>query len=315
MTNILVSTKNMDRNEWLSWRNRGIGGSDASVVCGINKYKSPMQLWLEKTDQIEPEVSGEAAYWGTIMEPIVKKEFTLRSGMKIKNVPFLMQHPEYEFMLANVDGMVNDKELGKCVFEAKTASVFKQNGWLDSIPDEYMLQVQHYLAVTGYKAAYVAVLIGGNKFDYILIKRDDELINLLIKIESDFWNHVKTNTPPPIDGSDASTRLLNKLFNIGNKGSRINLPDEALDIIITYENYLEKERNAALEKEKVTNQLKQMLGNNEIGIIGDREVAWKNVTTERFDTKGFKADYPDTHKKYSSPSESRRFSIKSITNI
>lgn len=71
--NILVSTEVMNRNEWLTWRNKGIGGSDASVICGINKYKSPVELWMEKTGQIEPKEAGEAAYWGNIMEPIIKR--------------------------------------------------------------------------------------------------------------------------------------------------------------------------------------------------------------------------------------------------
>ncbi len=83
MLKTLVSTKDMSREEWLYWRNKGIGGSDASVICGINKYKSPSELWMEKTGMIEPEEAGEAAYWGTIMEPIIRKEFTKVSGFEV----------------------------------------------------------------------------------------------------------------------------------------------------------------------------------------------------------------------------------------
>ena len=62
---ILVSTEDMPYADWLEYRKQGIGGSDASVVCGINRYKSPVELWMEKTDQMPSQEAGVAAYWGT----------------------------------------------------------------------------------------------------------------------------------------------------------------------------------------------------------------------------------------------------------
>lgn len=66
--NILASTEHMDYADWLDWWRKGIGGSDASIVCGINKYKSPVELWLDKTGQLPYHEAGEAAYWGTVLE-------------------------------------------------------------------------------------------------------------------------------------------------------------------------------------------------------------------------------------------------------
>ena len=73
---VLASTENMPYEDWLAYRKQGIGGSDASVVCGISRYKSPIELWMEKTDQIPAQEAGEAAYWGTLLEPFVREEFT-----------------------------------------------------------------------------------------------------------------------------------------------------------------------------------------------------------------------------------------------
>ncbi|MDR3541878.1 MAG: YqaJ viral recombinase family protein [Desulfosporosinus sp.] len=64
MAKVLVSTQNMSKEEWLQWRTKGIGGSDASVACGLNRYKSPVELWMEKTGQIELKAAGEAALLG-----------------------------------------------------------------------------------------------------------------------------------------------------------------------------------------------------------------------------------------------------------
>lgn len=115
-------------------------------------------------------------------------------------------------MLANLDGVCESPDYGPYIFEAKTTSAFKAGEWEDSIPDAYQLQIQHYMAVTGYKAAYIAVLIGGNTFKWKCIERDDELISRLIQLESDFWQHVQDGTPPPLDGSDASAKFLAEKF-------------------------------------------------------------------------------------------------------
>lgn len=309
----VVSTENMSRDEWLMWRRKGIGGSDASVVCGLNKYKSSIELWMDKLGMIEPNEAGEAAYWGSIMEPIVRGEFAKRTGLKVNIEKSILQHPKYSFMIANVDGIVKDPERGNCIFEAKTSSVFRMNEWDNSIPEEYQLQVQHYMAVTGFKGAYVAALIGGNQFKWQFIKRDDEVIEMLIKLEESFWEYVQSNTPPPLDGSEAASLLLNTLYPSSKPETKIILPDEALDLVMEYEEFQAKEKQAAEQKEKAGNKLKALLGENEAGIAGSRIVSWKNMISERLDSKQLKADSPETYSKYTQQSCFRRFSIKHLT--
>lgn len=309
----VVSTENMSRDEWLMWRRKGIGGSDASIVCGLNKYKSPVELWMDKVGMLEPTEAGESAYWGNILEPIVREEFTKRTDLRVKIEKSMLQHSEYPFMLANVDGIVKDKEQGDCIFEAKTSSIFRMEEWENSIPEEYQLQVQHYMAVTGFKGAYVAALIGGNQFKWQFIKRDDEIIDMLIRLEQSFWEHVQSNTPPPLDGSEAASQLLDKLYPSSKPESKITLPDEALDLIMEYEEYQEKEKQAAEQKEKAGNRLKALLGENETGIAGNRIITWKNIVSERLDSKKLKADNPDIYSKYIQLSGYRRFTIKHLT--
>ncbi|MDE7246666.1 MAG: YqaJ viral recombinase family protein, partial [Lachnospiraceae bacterium] len=140
---IVASTKNMPYEEWLELRKQGIGGSDASVVCGINRYRSPVELWMDKTGQLPYQEAGEAAYWGTQLESLVRAEFTKRTGIKVSQASHLLQSEEYPFMLANLDGTCEVPDVGTCIFEAKTASAYKAGEWEDSIPDEYQLQVQH----------------------------------------------------------------------------------------------------------------------------------------------------------------------------
>lgn len=310
MLKTLVSTQTMSRDEWIKWRNKGIGGSDASIICGVNKYKSPIELWMEKTGMIEPTEAGEAAYWGTILEPIVREEFSKATGIEVGIEKSILQHPVHDFMLANVDGVIIHPDYGGCIFEAKTSSSYRADEWENSIPEEYQLQVQHYMAVTGFKAAFVAVLIGGNTFKWKLVERDDELIEMLIILEESFWNCVVTNTPPPMDGSETSTELLNRLYPKSNTKSSISLPQDALELIQQYEEASEQEKKYCELKDEASNKLKSMLGTNETGIIGGRIISWKSVSVERFDTKLFKEENQMLYEKYTAKSGYRRFIIR-----
>lgn len=309
----IVSTENMSREDWLMWRRKGIGGSDTSIVCGLNKYKSPVELWMDKSGMIDPEEAGEAAYWGSILEPIVRNEFSKRTSLKVTIEKHILQHSKHPFMLANVDGIVNDPVYGKCIFEAKTSSVYRIDEWENTIPEAYQLQVQHYMAVTGFKGAYVAVLIGGNQFKWQFIKRDDEIIKMLVKLEQDFWHYVESNTPPPLDGSEAARLLLDRLYPNSKPDSKTALSDEAYDLILEYEEYQEKEKHAAELKEKAANKLKILLGENETGIAGNKIVSWKSISSDRVDTKQLKSECPDLYTKYVLQLNYRRFSIKSLT--
>lgn len=307
---ILTSTENLPYEDWLEYRKKGIGGSDASVVCGISRYKSPVELWMEKTNQIPQQEAGEAAYWGTQLEALVRAEFTKRTGMAVKLVNQLLQSEEYPFMLANLDGVCEHPDLGTCIFEAKTASAYKASEWEDSIPAEYMLQVQHYLQVTGYKAAYIAVLIGGNTFRWKLIERDEELIAMLIELELDFWRHVQELTPPPLDGSHASARFLSERFPSSIPRSEITLPDTAAQLLLQYDNACEQLEAITEQKQQAENLLKQMMGEHEVGTAGNRIITWKSISQERLDSKTFKAEHPTLYKKYANKTSYRRFSIK-----
>lgn len=163
---VFASTADMSRDEWLLERRKGIGGSDASVILGLNKWRTAFELWLDKTGQVPvSESASEAAYFGSILEDIVAKEFEVRSGKKVRRKRSMLKHPEHDFILANIDRMIVGE---KAILECKTTSEYNLKEWEnDEIPADYIVQVQHYLGVLGpeYKKAYFAVLIGGNKFN------------------------------------------------------------------------------------------------------------------------------------------------------
>ena len=123
---VLASTENMPYEEWLEHRKLGVGGSDASVVCGVNRYKSAVELWMDKTGQLPYQEAGEAAYWGTQLEPFVRAEFTKRTGIEVRQIKQLLQSEEHPFMLANLDGVCEIPDFGTCILKQKPLRPTKQ---------------------------------------------------------------------------------------------------------------------------------------------------------------------------------------------
>jgi len=303
-----IATKGMDHAEWLEMRRRGIGGSDAAAIAGLSRYRTPLQVYMEKLGLVAEPEENEAMYWGTKLEDLVAEEFSLRTGLKVRRKNAILKHPEYPWMLANVDRLIVGKLEG---LECKTASAYKADEWEgDNIPWEYAIQCYHYMAVTGYVAWWIAVLIGGNKFVYKRIDRDEKIIADLIKIESDFWhNHVLKQVPPEPDGSDASTEFVKALYPESN-GKSLDLPSTAAEWIEKYEQAVEDEKAAQERKQEAQNHLQMLLGEYETGFFRDWKVVWKTITSNRVDSKKLKEEQPEIYEKYLKPSVSRRFEIK-----
>jgi predicted phage-related endonuclease len=125
------------------------------------------------------------------------------------------------------------------------------------------------MSVTGFNYAYIAVLIGGNRFLWKLVERDDAVVDLLIQMESRFWQLVETRTAPDIDGSSASTELLNRLYP-ESKSRVIDLPMDSFKWLQQFEQAQAEEKEAALRKEEAANHLKEMLGESEQGSVKDK---------------------------------------------
>lgn len=294
--------------EWLMSRKRGIGGSDASTILGFNKWKSPFELYMDKTSDHVEQINNEAIHWGNILEDDVANEFARVTGKKVRKRNQTFMHPKHKFMIANIDrDVVGEKALLEC----KTTSAYNAEQWEgDVIPPAYMCQIQHYMAVLDYDKAYIAVLIGGQKFVWKEVQRDDEFIELMIRAEKNFWeNHVLERVPPAIDGSFSATEFVKEMFP-EDDGSSVDLPDEANLLIDAIESIKEE----VMEKQKLQreyeNKLKVMIGEAEKAFTKDYQVTYKTFTQNRIDPKRLREELPDVADEYTNQTKSRRMTIK-----
>jgi len=291
MSATVILEANAPREQWLGTRSKGIGGSDVAALVGLSKWKSPYALWLEKTGQVPEQEIGEAAYWGTVLEPIVAGEFAKRTGHTVLDTPGTLQHPDIPYMLVNPDRLVCDttcgthavygEEVAGCdgcaLLEIKTTSAYNADEWRnDSVPFAAALQCQHAFAVTGLSKAYVPALIGGQKFVLAEVHRDEELIDMLIKMEADFWRRVIEMDPPDIDGRDSTTKLISRLYKV-ESDKVVELPDDFNELVAQRE-AAKAEADAAKElADQAANRVRALLGPAEVGTVnGEVAVTWKS---------------------------------------
>ena len=213
------------RTEFLARRMAGIGGSDLAALMGLSPYKTPFQLWQEKTGRFTPDFSPEQEermHWGTVLEDVVAHHYADRSGRKVQRINSQLAHPLWNRIIGNVDRVVvaegtraryepaQGRVLGADkVLEVKTASAYAMRsngeadttGWgeagTDQVPQHYWLQVQHYMGLTGLPVADVAVLFGGQTYRTYTVNYDAALMAELFAQASDWWaKHVDADVPP-----------------------------------------------------------------------------------------------------------------------
>ncbi|MGM9925683.1 MAG: YqaJ viral recombinase family protein [Bacillus sp. (in: firmicutes)] len=314
----LVHTKELTREDWLRWRQKGIGGSDVAGILNMNpKYTSPLKVYLSKVEEVEAGETSEAAEWGTIMEPVIRDQFKKRHReLRVRQSHFMWQHPDYPFMLANVDGFLYDPDKGWGVLEIKTASEYLLGKWSEEdgqVPEEYLLQAQHYLATLGLDYGYFAVLIGGNKYREFYFERDQDLIDSLIVLESDFWNnHVIPQIPPELDGSEASKELVSNMFpaeSARDQEEILALPKEVGSLLEVLDETKEAIKGLKERQTEIENKLKRSLGEYQKASFLDREIKWTVVNGTNFDKKSLKEDHPEIYSKYVKPNPYRKLTV------
>ena len=257
----------------------------------------------------EPEEGdSEYTHFGTLLEPIVRREFTERTGLKVRQKHMLLQNEDYPFMFADLDGVIHEN--GEfCIFEAKTASAYKQEVWEDGIPAPYIMQIQHYMAVTDAKKTYIAALVGGNHFIWHEVVRDEEMIGKIIAMEKHFWEtYVIGGVEPVPDGSKATTDYFNSRFGKSN-GQTVELPEEALSICEKYESLSVQLKELETAKDAAANQLKSYLREAEAGTVGGRMITWKPINKSIVDSKRLKEEKPEIYESYLTQSSYRRLSV------
>lgn len=290
-------------SEWLAFRNEGIGGSDVSSIMGINKYRTPVEVWMEKRGVREPAdlSDNEAVEWGNRLEGLVRDKFAERHPeLMVSESPYSLVARDRPWAHANLDGKVLD-ECGKWgVLEIKTVGKSREGDWKDGVPDYYLTQVTHYLSVTGWSYAWVAALIGGQHYVEFRVNRDEEDIDAVVSAVDTFWNDcvIGGSLPQIVGGSSEASALLD-LF--GAKSDEYVSPantDHFDKLVYSYKEAKACEKKYAEQAKRIANDIRAEVGSAKGAVSDVYKVTWVKSTTKRFDLKRFSSDHPEITQVY-----------------
>lgn len=306
------------RIDWLKQRQSGIGGSEIAAIVGLNQYTTPMQIWESKVNPVQDEETSQPAYWGTVLEDVVAKEYALRTGNKVQRLTKQMRHPDFNFAIANIDRAVINPTIsgnvrwkdGKLttdrILECKTANGFAAKQWgeagSDQVPDSYLIQCQWYLGITGASVCDLAVLIGGQDFRIYTINRDDELINDLLQQGAAFWELVKNNiAPDPINYPEAV-----KKWAISDSSLSVQADDLLIDDLEKIQSIKAQVKELETQEDEIKARVVYALKEAETLIYQGVKVATcKTQTRTSFDSKAFEKDHPELYAQYKKQSSTR----------
>ena len=303
---MITKQSTANHEEWKALRHKYIGGSDAAAVVGMNSYVSPYTLWAEKTGRLPGFDGNLATEVGTYLEEFVAQKFAEVTGKKVRRSNQSWFNDKYPWAIANIDREIVGEDAG---LEIKTTSELNLTKFKNGeYPANYYVQIVHYLAVTGKKRWYLAVLIGNREFKWFTIERDEDEINALMDAERTFKMYVDNDTPPIADGASSTADTLGKLYpNSTDNTIGIGAFERDLD------NYFRLKAQAKELDEQIDgieNRIKAHLGECGMGEGEKYKVSWKTQSRTTFDHKRFVADHPGVDvTKYYKQSSSRPFKV------
>ena len=304
-------------------RTKYIGGSDIGAILGLSRFRSPLEVWMEKTSKAKKEVDSLPLRFGSFAEEFVASEYSRSTGFELIHDESIFVHPEHSFMSAHVDRFVLEgKDVAPTrILECKTANPFTsgtKGEWgevgSDEVPMSYLCQCVWYMAITNLDRVDLAVLFGNSDFRIYEIARDKDLEEMIIAKALHFWNEnvLKDIPPPPQSEADCQT-----LFSKGDSGKSVEAKAEALELAKRLQIL-----NTEIEvREEEISTIKQSIM-NQMGIAetltyqGKVLATWKAPKPSfRLDSKRLELEHPEIASAYKIPVQnSRRLVMKSINS-
>ncbi len=287
-----------DRQQWLDEHKHRLGSSDIAAIAGLNKYRTPLHVWSEKTGRIptlatEEAEANDAIWLGTKLEPIVAEMFARKTGLNVwaprqyytrTDIPWAIATPDY-FYTPNVEQGTPDAACLEC----KTTGAWNKEAWDGKIPDSAHLQVIYQMGIIGMKQGSVAGLIGGRDFVHQDVTFDAAIFDQLVTMGENFMRMVREDTPPPATPDDA--KLLTTLNPISDE--EIELADEdSLQLLANYRHaklvYDAADIELDLAKREldaIKSELRQKMGKATLARIAGYELSQKVRSRKEFVSK------------------------------
>lgn len=306
----VVNVSKISHDEWLEFRRSGIGGSDAATIVGLNPWSSQYALFCDKMGALPEKDDNEAMRQGRDLEQYVASRWSERTGKKCQRSNYMWRSRKWPWMLADIDRAVVGENAG---LECKTTSANNRHDFEGGeIPLNYYVQCQHYMAVLGFDRMYLAVLVLGKGFFDFVVERDDDEIVQLAKAESDFWQRIQDEDPPPIDGSEATQEAIRAVHPKEAAGFDMSLPADVNNDLFTLSQLMASRKEIDEQIMLIKSSVMDRMGNSAAATTRDFKCTWQTRARQTVDSKRLKAEHPEIYKQYTKTTTSRVFSFKAL---
>ena len=280
----VVSQDNM--YAWQEAHKTGIGASQIAAVLGEHRFGSRLRIWAEKVGRLEPRdfSDNEAVQMGIELEPFVAKKYEKRTGRAISGAGYLLRSTEHPWALCTPDyWLCGEDGDWNIPLQIKTTSAWRLNDWEEGPPKEVWWQVQHEMLVTGAPWASIGVLVGGQRFMWTDVSRDEQAMERIVREGYAFWQDVQQQTYPLLDGNSADA--LTELFPTSAEGEQVALPQEAVEWDIQLQNLKAQRRLLDDDIQAYEDRFKLAIGEAESGILHDGSGAYTHKSQQRWSYK------------------------------
>lgn len=192
----------LDKEQFLAERAKGLGGSDSPVVLGVSRWKTRYQLWLEKTGQAEEQEPNAAMLRGIQLERIALDMYNPPTGTELRSASdyrLFKTHSDFPFITGHPDAFEFEDDFGKNgIIEVKCPASFVLREHLGSgVPDEYLIQIQHYMLLYGSKyGKFVLLDYNDWKVHVIEVEPLPEVQDIIVRECIKFWGYVENGIAP-----------------------------------------------------------------------------------------------------------------------
>jgi len=294
--------------EQLALRKGYIGASEAAAACGLSPWKTPYELWSDKTTDVIDTPTNARMEWGNRLEAVVMLKYLedLSPEAGTLEAPCAFQvSPDYPWMGCTPDGLLPDR-----VVEIKTTGIANSREWgepgTDAVPLHYLLQVTHQMIVTGRKKADIPVLIGGSDYRVYSVELDEELAKLLIEREATFWTHVEARTPPDVKSiADAAARWPK------DTGVSVVATPEIADAVQRLAEVKAEQEKLEADADALSLGIRVCMGEATTltDSSGQALATWKAQVRSQFNFQGFKAAHPGLYAEFTDKIPTRVFRL------
>jgi putative phage-type endonuclease len=266
-----VVADSADRQAWLRIRRTGVGASEAAIIVGESRWKTPARLWTEKRalldveDDVDDGDAAEHLEWGLWHEPTILSAYASEryADRRSWRAGSLLRSVEEPWLFATLDAWTSHPVHGTIPLELKTAEIWRADSWEHGCPRSYWWQLQAQMCVTGAQCASIACLLGVHRLVWDDVVRDEDAITRLRMAGRRFWARIEAGQIPP---GPLDTKSLSAVYP-RDEGSTVELDGEWIEADEERVGLAEKRREIDARLEQIDDALRGAIGRHSYAVL------------------------------------------------